>query len=126
MTVGADQSQPVDVEGLSPSGTGFYIALAAWIPLVLFLLAVATPPQTHSGDCGLWGCPTNNLGTEVFLLVPGTPVILVLAAWAKRRAARVLELFPDSMEAGTASTAHWVARLAAVGTTAAWAWVLHY
>jgi hypothetical protein len=126
MTVGADEPGTVDAaEGPSPSGTGFYIALAAWIPLGLFLLLVATPP-TQSGDCGFWGCPTNNAFAEGLLLVPGTPVILALAAWAQRRATHVLEVFPDSVEAGTASTTRFVARLAAFATIAAWAWVLHY
>jgi hypothetical protein len=126
MTVGADERGTVDsADGPGPSGTGFYIALAAWIPLGLFLLLVATPP-TQSGDCGLWGCPTNNAFAEGLLLVPGTPVIVALAVWAYRRATRTLEMFPDSVEADTASTARFVARLAVIATIAAWAWVRHY
>jgi hypothetical protein len=81
MTLGAEEPAAVGAtDGPSPSGTGFYVALAAWIPLGLFLLLVATPP-TQSGDCGFWGRPTNNAFAEGLLLVPGTPVILGLAAW---------------------------------------------
>jgi hypothetical protein len=125
MTLGAEEPGAVDAYGPSPSGTGFYVALAAWIPLGLFLLLVATPP-TQPADCGFWGCPTNNAFAEGLLLVPATPIILALAAWAYRRAARVLDAFPDSVDAPTASTARFLVRLAAVGTIAAWAWVLHY
>jgi hypothetical protein len=126
MTLGADEPQPVAVDGARPSGTGFYLAVAALIPLGLFLLLAAIPPAAPSPttDCGIWGCPTNNAFAMGLLLIPGTPVTLVLAACARTRAARVLDDFPDSVEADTASTALFLARLAAVGTIAAWAWLL--
>jgi hypothetical protein len=128
VTLGADEPGTVDAaDGRRSSGTGFYAAVAAWIPLGLFLLLVATPPTQSPGtDCGLWGCSTNNAFAESLLLVPGTPVILVLATWAHGRASRILEFFPDSIDASSASTARFLARLAFLGTIAAWAWVLHY
>jgi hypothetical protein len=119
MTLGPDSDEP------RPSGTGFYIALAAWIPLGLVLLQSGIPQTpSPSTDCSLWGCETSNAFAMGLLLVPGTPVTFVLARWACNRARRVLNDFPDSVEAGKASTALFLGRLAAAGTIAAWAWLV--
>ena len=127
MTLGADESQSLDADGPRTSGSGFYIALAAWIPLALCVVVAASPTEAQqpAHDCGIWGCATNNAFALGLLLVPSTPIALGLAAWAHRRASHVLRTFPDSVEAPTASTARFLARLAVVGTIAAWAWVFH-
>jgi hypothetical protein len=123
VTLGAD----LDADEPRPSGSGFYIALAAWVPLSLCLMVAAGPTQAQMHvDCGLWGCATNNALPLAVMLVPSTPVTLGLATWALRRAARILRAFPDSEKARSASTARFLAWLAVIGVIVGWAWVFHY
>jgi hypothetical protein len=125
MTLGADEPRDLELDGTPPCGTGFRIAVAAWVPLILFLL-VAITPQSPPADCdqGIWDCTNGIDWVLAIILVPGTFFTVGLAMSARYRAWRVLEAVPGSKEAETASTVMLMARLAVVATIVAWVWLV--
>jgi len=126
MTLGAREPQHGDVGRQRPARTGFRIALAAWIPLIFFVLLAMQPPMSEA-DCdestGFLGCVDGRNITLVLFIFPMTVATIGLAAWASRRAAAVLDAASDSPEAERASAALYLSGLAAAGTVVAWLWL---
>lgn len=120
MAVGADQPEPDDVE--EPARTGFRPAVAAWVPMALFVL-VATFTKSAATCDGIWGCDDQSTLVFGLLLVPASGLTLGFAWWAYSRARSALEISPDSERA---SIARFLARFSVVAVAVAWIWLVFW